>query len=497
MLKKIDSTASYLLLIVLLGIFLRIYDLSEESLWMDEIDGGVLTAKQKISYLLNPQINQPINLYDIILHYWIKIFGTSEFAVRFPAMVFGGFTIIFIFKLGRELINREVGLSAAFLLAISPFQIHYSQEARPYSLLMFLSLISIYYYIKFLKSNNKRDVFLYILPTILSIYTHRLIFLLLIFQNIYFLIFKRNFKQHIIWFISQFIIVMTFIFYHPFFIKRINWIMDGDFAYLQHHFSFASIFEALYTFIFGFASIKPDNCLPCFYVNPLIILILGTILGILIFLGIQRLFKKRNSYFDLLKENKTLTFLILYLFIPILLLYLVSLFFPLFQVKYLIYSSTPIYILIGQGISQLKRNYKPRIIGLILVLFILVLGGYYQDSTKDQWKEAIDYINNNSKRNDVIIYPYPIYVFKYYDAKIAAKRVIPDRTYYPEYVSSIDEKPLIISEINQIKFKYERAWIVLPSTWEFEDYRELTNDFEMVISEKKFKGIMIKLFKIK
>ena len=129
----------------------------------------------------------------------MQIFGQSEFSIRFPALIFGVLSIFMIYKLGKVLFNLEIGLLSALILAISPFHIHYSQEARPYSLLMVLSLISTYYFVKFIKSHheknfrgkfnslshkilsflkNKKIIGIYIASTLIGIYTHYFIFFL-------------------------------------------------------------------------------------------------------------------------------------------------------------------------------------------------------------------------------------------------------------------------------------------------------------------------------
>lgn len=136
------------LLIFIVGLGLRIYDLGSESIWYDEaISVAVakldLLAQIQWSFVQNDN-NPP--LYYEILHFWIAIFGDSEFASRLPSAILGSFSIIAIYSVGRLLFNKNVGLLAALILATSVFHIKYSQEARAYSLLAFLSLVSYYFY---------------------------------------------------------------------------------------------------------------------------------------------------------------------------------------------------------------------------------------------------------------------------------------------------------------------------------------------------------------
>jgi len=488
---------SVLIFIILIGLILRLYDLHKESLWLDEIYGGILSAKQSIAFLLNPNIDVAVNTYHIILHYWMQIFGQSEFSVRFPALIFGVLSIFMIYKVGKITFNQEIGLLSALILAISPFQVHYSQEARSYSLLMLLSLVSIYYFVKFMRSNNKKDIGIYIVSTLMGIYTHYFIFFLLIFQNIYFFIYNNKNKKLVKdWLISQCTIAIVFLLYNPYFFKHILYVMNGGFLHLIPYFSLFSIIKTFYVFILDFSFINADYCIPCFYVNPLIIFLIGVVFLLLTFLGIKNLFVYKKNFKELIYKNKKLVFLISYLTMPILILYTVSFIIPLFQVRYVIYSSAPLYILVSRGMSELKKRAKLPFIVLLIFLFSFVLVGYYNDVTKEQWRETSDYINKNSKENDAIIFPYSTFVFEYYNVDINKKRLIPDDYPYPRGPPEVFGEPLKSKDIDKITSNYDRVWLVLPPTWELEDYKEITKEFKALILEKEFKGVKIYLFEV-
>ena len=556
-----------LFLIILLGFSLRFYNLAKESLWFDEIYGGILPAKQSITYLLNPDISLPVSTYHIILHYWMQIFGQSEFSVRFPALIFGVLSIFVIYKLGKVIFNQEIGLLSALILAISPFQIHYSQEARPYSLLMLLSLVSVYYFVKFIKSSdeknfdrkfnspvhkilncqkptpiekwhahsivnfirmvfehaqnflksgirrvrheskdewkiltfikNKKNIGIYMVSTLIGIYTHYFIFFLLIFQNIYFFMYNiKNKKVVKSWLISQCIITLIFLLYSPYFLKYIIFVLNGGLAFLKPYFSLFSIMKTFYVFILDYAFINSNYCIPCFHVNPFIIFLIGIVFLLLIFLGIKNLFDYKKNFKELIHKNEKSIFLILYLIVPILILYTISFIIPLFQVRYVIYSSAPLYILISKGISRFKRRGKLILVVLVLLLFSLVLNSYYNEVTKEQWREASNLIDKFAMKDDVIIYPYSTFVFEYYNVKIDKKILIPNNYPNPQNPTDIFGEPLKFGDIDQITSNHKRAWLVLPPTWELKNYEEITKEFETLILEKEFKGVKIYLFEI-
>lgn len=120
------------------------------------------------------------------MNVWISVFGDSEFAVRLPSAMFGSFSIIAIFAAGRTLFNKNTGLIAALILATSIFHITYSQEARSYSMLTLLSLISCYYFLKIISSQKKLFLAGYAISSILLLYTHYYGTLIIATQNIFF-----------------------------------------------------------------------------------------------------------------------------------------------------------------------------------------------------------------------------------------------------------------------------------------------------------------------
>ncbi|MFH1641567.1 MAG: glycosyltransferase family 39 protein [Nanoarchaeota archaeon] len=499
LLKKIYNcynTPLILFLILFLGFSLRFYNLSEESLWGDELATVKLSA-QPLSYLLNPKINLPVDTYHLILHYCMRIFGQSEFSVRFPAMIFGVFSIFVIYLIGKRVFNREIGIFSSLILAISPFHIHYSQEARAYSLLMLLSLTSTYYFMKLIKSNDHKYIIVYTISTLIGIYTHYFIFFLLLFQNIYLIIYNLKKKKLVKrWLISQFIISLIFLLYHPYFLKHIAWATNGGFAYLIPYFSLVSIIKALYVFVSDYAFINSYYCVPCFYVNPLIIFLISVFFLFIILIGIQSLFSNKWNIRELIQKNDKLLFLLLYLTVPIIGLYAISLITPLYQVKYIIYSSTPLYILASLGISKFKNIMKLGITTIMLFLFSSVLFGYYIDVTKEQWRETSKFIDIHSKERDLVLSPYFTFVFDYYHVEIDKKRVVPDGYIYPKDENEIYGKPLKSSYINQSISNYNRIWLVLPPTWKLEDYDAITKEFKTLILEKRFKGVEIYLFEV-
>ncbi|MDQ4134504.1 MAG: glycosyltransferase family 39 protein [Actinomycetota bacterium] len=80
-------------------------------------------------------------LYSFLLHGWMKVFGTSEMAVRALSGLFAVATLPLMWVAGRRLGGRRMAWAAVLLLAASPFAVRYATEARMYSLIALLVLV--------------------------------------------------------------------------------------------------------------------------------------------------------------------------------------------------------------------------------------------------------------------------------------------------------------------------------------------------------------------
>jgi 4-amino-4-deoxy-L-arabinose transferase-like glycosyltransferase len=126
-----------LLALVLLGLGLRLYHIGNHGLFVDEIY-SVLVAKG----IGDPELirfDSARPFYFLLLKGWLSV-SSDETWMRLFSVVFGTANIILIYLLGKVLAGRKVGLAAALLTALSPMEIHYSQQVRMYTLGTFLAL---------------------------------------------------------------------------------------------------------------------------------------------------------------------------------------------------------------------------------------------------------------------------------------------------------------------------------------------------------------------
>ena len=110
-------------------------------LWLDEaLSVNIASARVgDISTLLRHDGHPP--LYYYILHVWISLFGTSAFAVRALSGVIGLATMAMLYVVARRLGGARMARISVAVLAVLPFGIRYSSEARMYELISLLSLV--------------------------------------------------------------------------------------------------------------------------------------------------------------------------------------------------------------------------------------------------------------------------------------------------------------------------------------------------------------------
>jgi hypothetical protein len=102
----------------------------------------------------------------------MRLFGTSEAAVRSLSALFGTAAIPLAYAIGRRLATPRIGLVAAALVAFNPLLVWFSQETRPYALLVLLSGLSFLFFTEALERPRGRVLAGWALASGLALATH-------------------------------------------------------------------------------------------------------------------------------------------------------------------------------------------------------------------------------------------------------------------------------------------------------------------------------------
>jgi mannosyltransferase len=170
-LEKISGPV-FLIFILIVAAVLRFHDLDRTSLWYDEAvswsqsNGGFLDLLSSVSADNYPP------LHNVLLWISMPIIGDSETAIRLPSAVLGVAAVWLTYLVGRTLGGTSAGLSAAALLAISPFHIWYSTEARMYALLAASGLAFLFCVLKVIKKPTRSWLISLSICGALFLYSH-------------------------------------------------------------------------------------------------------------------------------------------------------------------------------------------------------------------------------------------------------------------------------------------------------------------------------------
>lgn len=162
------------LVLLIIAIVLRFWYMGKTDLGGDESFSLFISLQSlpDIVTLLCKGDNPP--LWEILLHFWIRIFGVSEIAIRSLSLVFSALTIIPIYLLGERYLHRLAGIAASLFYCFSTFSIYMAHECRVYSLIAFLTASSVLLFVSIVKSPKTFKFILLTLTNMLLMYGHYL-----------------------------------------------------------------------------------------------------------------------------------------------------------------------------------------------------------------------------------------------------------------------------------------------------------------------------------
>lgn len=187
-----------LTLVTFITIFvaLRIWHIAAYSLGGGEAF-AMIGAKQDwngmFSYIVADIVHPP--LFYVVLKLWVLIGGESLPWLKLFAVLFGIAMVVPFLLLSRELnLQLPVINLAILLMAMNGYLIHYAQELRMYSMFAFLALCSFWLFIRYFKipNNDFRSLFILTIVNLLTIYTHYFGWLVVCFEFLFLLIWRRK-----------------------------------------------------------------------------------------------------------------------------------------------------------------------------------------------------------------------------------------------------------------------------------------------------------------
>jgi mannosyltransferase len=166
------ANTSLLALTTLVAAVLRLHALTAKSFWLDEgisVQIARLPWPQFFYALRHREINMA--LYYFFLRSWL-ILGSTEGLIRGLSVLFSVATVPVLYALGARIFGRNVGLAAAWLLAINAYHIRYAQEARAYTLVVFFASLATLLLVRNLQEPSSPRWTAYTAACAMAVYSH-------------------------------------------------------------------------------------------------------------------------------------------------------------------------------------------------------------------------------------------------------------------------------------------------------------------------------------
>jgi uncharacterized membrane protein len=183
--------------LLLLATALRVYGLAAHGLWGDEMTsvstacGSILlrpvgsgstftptdfwdgnTARGTLEAIVADGGNGL--LYQLFLHAWVRVAGTSDIAVRLPSVLAGVLTVAAVYALALALTSARVAAWAGVLVAAHPLLVRLSQEARAYSMATLLGVLATLLFVRWTTQGGRLVLVAYALTATALLLTHYL-----------------------------------------------------------------------------------------------------------------------------------------------------------------------------------------------------------------------------------------------------------------------------------------------------------------------------------
>jgi uncharacterized membrane protein len=406
------SNQQYFILaaIFIIGLFLRLFELARKPLWLDEASTNFLTTQPDLAAVFTAASNDHHAPLHFITIWCIKFFGSSEIMLRLPSAIAGALTVLVIYFIAKELYTEKSGLIAAALLAVSPYHILYSQEARMYGMVVLFIALAIWMFLRAIRTGKLQDWALFGVACALAFSTHFYSAFIIFALVVGYLILRSNelkviknqdgkskfplalphdFKNFIIGLAIAGILVLPVL---------------GSF------FSQSGYFVSR-TFNWGLSmwNIPSETFLDFSYFNEFI----AVMFVCLMLAGLAILWQK---------QKQRAVAIAVILFVPMIISLYLSQIIP-FNVRYHLYLIVLFLCLVAIPLSWMSERLHPRygtviVVAAILLLAMVPLSAYYTAPMQEDWRTFSVNLKGVTQPGDIIA-PLPWYIYLplsyYYD----------------------------------------------------------------------------------
>ncbi|HOL18605.1 MAG TPA: glycosyltransferase family 39 protein [Candidatus Hydrogenedens sp.] len=475
----------YCIFIILLAFGLRIYNISDESVWWDEYSSlvHINVGSLKEFLFLNP-LYDPATMpaYYVLEYLFWHYISPSVLGLRFFSVLLSVITIPILLFIGKKLGSYKIGLLAGLFFALSPIHRFFGQGIRMYVLLTFLCTLSIYFLLLCVEEDKKQKWIILTIINFVLLWTHPFAILIIGIEILWVLFTYKAKRYKKYSFVFSQIIISIF---------PLLYILNLKYYSTEESFWFK--IPTLYEFL---GDLFADDAVGLTYqvrtinevvpnylvfIHPIMDLSLLVInIGIILFV-LKYVLKNLKDESGIKDE---IFLLVLFILFPPIILYIISfLWRPCIFPRYTLYSSLAVYLLYGYFINTSNNKYLKR-----LILFLLTLIFCYQlfitlpGPQRTNWQKAVHFIEQRAfleRENS------PVFVYQAINKDVFSFNM-KDKNIPVSFVENVETFIPIVSGLFQQDSKCfsKKIWFIYVSFY-FSDFG--SSDLEQLLKENKIK----------
>lgn len=394
---------AWMLGILLLGLLVRLFRIDHQPFWLDE----ALTSQRVhlgVSGLINDSFtNRHMPTYFLLLQL-ISQFGNSDAWLRIPSALFGAMSAGVVFAMARRMGGRGAGIVAGLLMALSPLQVQYGQEARSYTLVTLLITVALWGLLRLAQDPARASLGIkhadserwgwatYVFGTVAALDVLGDAAPWLIASNLSLMLIWRSLPKSPVrdafrhnWLLSVIVIAVCCV---PFYgailaandrhiLQNFDWIPELS---LQHLWVVA-----------GSVYLMRMSAVVKFDLLHTAVPVLGAMVALAGCAGLLRMRRRLEGHVLLLGV----------IVLPLLIL-TISLFKSMLLPRYILWSAAPFFVLVGLGAALLPRRALPVAVTALVLMGAVNLGPVYRVETKPRWDMAAATLAANVRPGDTV-----------------------------------------------------------------------------------------------
>ncbi len=383
----------------IVALALRLYGLADKPLWLDEVS-TLHRATIGFSSMIDQSLHSKHYPTYFALLWLVAKLGVSPWLLRLPSAIFGAMAAAVVVVIGREADKPRTGFAAGLLLALSPFDVQYGQEARSYTMVALLILVALWGLLRLARQATApepqpraRGAWLaYGGGTLAALCVLNVAVPWLVASNIAAAAIAWRARQRRV-FLRHWVVTQAAIF--ALWLPALGAVLyDSRGAALEGPgWALPEKWTALWSII-GPVYLDRISAFITFDVLPAAVPGLSLLIAALAAYGAWRLRHKPHALIVIGCAACVL---------PVLLL-LVSRVTPVLVPRYFAWSAAPFFILAGAGIARLMTwRYAAALVAVVLVTLIN-LDPYYHAETKPRWDLAAARLAGETQPGDVVLF---------------------------------------------------------------------------------------------